>query len=487
MKNKSKMFGIAAIIVAIALLLAGCGNGTNGNGGGTTPTGGKTLTGIAVTAQPAKTVYAIGETLSTAGMVVTATYSDGSKEAVTGYTTSGFSSATAGPKTVTVTYQGMTAAFTVTVTDSSFLTLSGTIAISPVTATVNTELTATYSGSETVSYQWKKDGVNAGANANKYTPSEAGSYTVTVSAAGYNSKTSAAVTVTAISGLSGTIAISPASAVVGTELTATYSGSETVSYQWKKDGVNTGANANKYTPSETGSYTVTVSAAGYNSKTSAAVTVSPQPVSVPVSRIEYYWVNEKDSLVSTSGGTITIADDDTLTITAQGTGYTVKYWYLNGINTGQTGTTYNFSSPMTGKHNVGLFVEKDGKLYNANITITVTSQAYPFLLTADVWENGNLSAADSAVWYSFNVTEGTTYHVWWDSAYDDSTKAWIEVNAAYSNGTKIFTRETYAWFTAQSFTANQTGTVRLTIYPFNFNSGNTGTFAVVYSTNSTRP
>jgi len=409
MKNKSKMFGIAAIIVAIALLLAGCGNGTNGNGGGTTPTGGKTLTGIAVTAQPAKTVYAIGETLSTAGMVVTATYSDGSKEAVTGYTTSGFSSATAGPKTVTVTYQGMTAAFTVTVTDSSFLTLSGTIAISPVTATVNTELTATYSGSETVSYQWKKD------------------------------------------------------------------------------GVNTGANANKYTPSETGSYTVTVSAAGYNSKTSAAVTVSPQPVSVPVSRIEYYWVNEKDSLVSTSGGTITIADDDTLTITAQGTGYTVKYWYLNGINTGQTGTTYNFSSPMTGKHNVGLFVEKDGKLYNANITITVTSQAYPFLLTADVWENGNLSAADSAVWYSFNVTEGTTYHVWWDSAYDDSTKAWIEVNAAYSNGTKIFTRETYAWFTAQSFTANQTGTVRLTIYPFNFNSGNTGTFAVVYSTNSTRP
>jgi len=43
--------------------------------------------------------------------------------------------------------------------------------------------------------------------------------------------------------LSGTIAISPDSAEVGTELTATYSGSENVSYQWKKDGGNVGANA----------------------------------------------------------------------------------------------------------------------------------------------------------------------------------------------------------------------------------------------------
>jgi hypothetical protein len=74
--------------------------------------------------------------------------------------------------------------------------LSGTITINPTTATVNTELTATYSGAEAVSYQWKKNN-NAILNATTryYTPMEAGSYTVTVSAAGYKSKTSNAVNV----------------------------------------------------------------------------------------------------------------------------------------------------------------------------------------------------------------------------------------------------------------------------------------------------
>jgi hypothetical protein len=74
--------------------------------------------------------------------------------------------------------------------------------------------------------------------------------------------------------LSGTITISPDTGVsTGTKLTATYSGNETVSYQWKKDGANVGTNSNEYKPDEAGSYTVTVSAAGYKSKTSVAVIV----------------------------------------------------------------------------------------------------------------------------------------------------------------------------------------------------------------------
>jgi hypothetical protein len=51
------------------------------------------------------------------------------------------------------------------------------------------------SGSETVSYQWNKDGTAAAAG-QTHTPAQAGSCTVTASAAGYQSKTSAAVTVT---------------------------------------------------------------------------------------------------------------------------------------------------------------------------------------------------------------------------------------------------------------------------------------------------
>ena len=82
--------------------------------------------------------------------------------------------------------------------------------------------------------------------------------------------------------LEGTITISPSGSVnTGTQLTAVYSGSEPVSYQWKKNGVNVGTSNNwnnVYTPTEEGSYTVTVSGVGYSPKTSVPVTVvAPVP------------------------------------------------------------------------------------------------------------------------------------------------------------------------------------------------------------------
>ena len=94
-------------------------------------------------------------------------------------------------------------------------------------------------------------------------------------------------------------------------------------------------------------------------------------INMPNSRLEYYWVDEHDSLVTTSGGAITVAAGEILTITAQDTGYNVKQWHLNGRDTSQNGNSYNFSSRAVGEHTVGLFVEKDGQLYNTNITITV--------------------------------------------------------------------------------------------------------------------
>jgi formylglycine-generating enzyme required for sulfatase activity len=79
-----------------------------------------TLASIAITTPPAKTTYTVGESLDTAGMAVTATYSDGSTAGVTGYSTRGFdSSAAAASQRVTVSYtEGgvtKTAAFFVTI------------------------------------------------------------------------------------------------------------------------------------------------------------------------------------------------------------------------------------------------------------------------------------------------------------------------------------------------------------------------------------
>jgi len=87
--------------------------------------------------------------------------------------------------------------------------------------------------------------------------------------------------------------------------------------------------------------------------------------------IEYYWVDQHGNLVTTGGGAAVVASGATLAITAQGTGYTAVRWYLNGADTGQSGDTFYFSSAAAGNHTVSLFVEKDGKIYNTSITVTV--------------------------------------------------------------------------------------------------------------------
>lgn len=81
-----------------------------------------TLESIAVTTPPTKTTYEVGdEALDTAGMVVTATYSDGTTAEVSGAVTSGFNSSDAAERqTITVSYteDGVTrtAEFTVEIT-----------------------------------------------------------------------------------------------------------------------------------------------------------------------------------------------------------------------------------------------------------------------------------------------------------------------------------------------------------------------------------
>jgi hypothetical protein len=253
--------------------------------------------------------------------------------------------------------------------------LSGSITISPNTGVITgTELTANYSGSETVSFQWKKGSTNVGTNSNKYTPAEAGSYTVTVRATGYTSKTSAAVAVTdpSLLTLSGSITISPSTGVnINTELTANYSGSEPVSYQWKKDGVDIGTNSNKYTPTAAGSYTVTVSAAGYNSKTSAIVDVN-------------------DPSLSNLSGTITITNNDgTLTATYTGSEEVTYQWNKDGEPIpGATSSTYTPTE-------------------NGSYTVTVSKPGYNHKTSDPVIVN-NISGNAGVNWTAVtNSTFGT--------------------------------------------------------------------------------
>ena len=76
--------------------------------------------GIAVTTQPTKTTYFIGEAFNPAGMVVTAHYNDGSSAAVSGYTYSPTGALATGNTTITVSY----AEGGVTKTDTQAITVT---------------------------------------------------------------------------------------------------------------------------------------------------------------------------------------------------------------------------------------------------------------------------------------------------------------------------------------------------------------------------
>ncbi len=77
------------------------------------------LTGIEITG-PVKVEYTVGEELNTTGMVVKAVYSDGTKKEVTeGIEITGYNKDVIGEQTITVTYEGKTATFKVTVKAAS--------------------------------------------------------------------------------------------------------------------------------------------------------------------------------------------------------------------------------------------------------------------------------------------------------------------------------------------------------------------------------
>ena len=71
---------------------------------------------ISVQSKPTKTTYKVGETFSSSGLSVKVNMSDGTSKTVTsGFTVSSPDMSTAGTKTVTVTYEGKTTTFTITV------------------------------------------------------------------------------------------------------------------------------------------------------------------------------------------------------------------------------------------------------------------------------------------------------------------------------------------------------------------------------------
>jgi len=174
------------------------------------------------------------------------------------------------------------------------------------------------------------------------------------------------------------------------------------------------------------------------------------------------------------------------TIILPTSGFSKTNYKLIGWGTSTSGgTIYNDSYTVT----------QDITLYAKWGCTAVGGEYNPIPLTENTWANGEITSStiDSRIYYSFEVTSGTTYYVWWnDSEEGDSSKTLnIDVSALYNynnnsgNYTWYFLNENASWDTSTSFTASSTGTVKLMVTPHN--SGDIGTFGIVYSTSNTRP
>ena len=194
-----------------------------------------TLSGIAVASKPSKVNYFVGDTLDTTGLKLTATYNNGTTQTITGgFTCTPTALSTAGAQTVTVSYGGKTATFTVNVQD---VTLSGiAIASNPTKTsyyvgdtldTTGLKLTATYNNGTTQT-------ITGGFTCTPTALSTAGAQTVTVNYGGKTATFTVNVQDVTLSGIA--IASNPTKIsyyvgdtldTTGLKLTATYNNGTT--------------------------------------------------------------------------------------------------------------------------------------------------------------------------------------------------------------------------------------------------------------------
>jgi len=414
-----------------------------------------TLKGITIKTQPTKAEYWVGENLDTTGLTLTATYSDGStKEIAEGFTVTGFDSATAGEKTVTVTYEDFTATFTVTVKDP---TITGiTIKTRPgkteywVGETLNTTgltLTATYSDGSTQE-------IAEGFTVTGFDSATAGEKTVTVTYEGFTATFTVIVKEPTITGI--TVKTQPAKTeywvgesldTTGLTLTATYSDGST-------QEITEGFTVTGFDSATAGEKTVTVTYEDFTATftvtvkepTITGITVKTQPAKTE------YWVGESLDTIGltltatysdgstqeiTEGFTVsgfdsTTAGTKTVTVTYEGfnatftvtvkdptiTGITIKtqptkaeYWVGESLDTTGLTLTATYSDGSTQEITEGFSVTGFDSATAGEKTVTVTYEGFTATFTVTVNETVIDENAPKIVLESKKVVKGSEFTV----------------------------------------------------------------------------
>ncbi|MDR3345282.1 MAG: Ig-like domain-containing protein [Oscillospiraceae bacterium] len=309
----------------------------------------KSPTAIAITTKPTKTAYIEGETFSKTGMVVTATYNNGTKAAVTAYTFSPTAALKLTDKTITVSYpeNGVTKTATLAITIQAkptaikFGTASTTLGVGESYATA---VTITPSGAVSArTYTSSNTKIATVDSAGKIKALAAGSATITVKTT-YNAK-SATFTVTVKPALT-KIAYKTAGVTLGvgesyaTGVTVTPSNAKsTRTYTSGNTKAATVDSAGKIKAVAVGTSKIQVTT--YNGKTATfTVTVKAAPAKVTLSKTAatiakgktltltatlpantagnvITWTSSNTKIATVSGGKITAVAKGTATITVK--------------------------------------------------------------------------------------------------------------------------------------------------------------------------
>lgn len=242
----------------------------------------------------------------------------------------------------------------ITMTVSTPVAASVTISASPsvtICSGTSVTFTAVPTNGGTPTYQWKKNGVNAGTNSNTYTDAAlANGNTITcvmTSSLGCvtgSPATSNTLTMTVNANVAASVSISasPSGTIcAGTSVTFTATpanGGATPTYQWKKNGGNVGTNSPTYTDATLVSGN-TISCV--MTSNASCVTGSPATSNTITMTVT---ANVTASVVISASPSTSICSGTNVTFTAVPTngGTTPSYqWKKNGVNVGTNSTTYS--------------------------------------------------------------------------------------------------------------------------------------------------
>ena len=231
------------------------------------------LVSIAVTTPPAKTVYEYGDSFQSAGMVVTATYSDGASAVVSNYSISPTTFTSVGSQSVTISYteHGVTKTSTTAVTVNE-KTISAAPSQSGALTYNGSSQSPTWSGYSAT--QLTIGGTTSGTNAGSYTAT----FTPKANYRWADGTTTAKSVSWSIGKAAGSLDISPTSMTLDTTtksktITVTRSGDGAISATSSNTAaatVSVSGNAVTVTGKASGSATITVSVAEGTNHTAPA-------------------------------------------------------------------------------------------------------------------------------------------------------------------------------------------------------------------------